>query len=52
MVSSVKVFFLFGFGFPSAGILQVLMKLMDQYCLKQYVAPRVMQQALNYINQG
>lgn len=36
----------------SAGILQVLMKLMDQYCLKQYVAPRVMQQALNYINQG
>ncbi|KAK7098741.1 importin-7-like [Littorina saxatilis] len=36
----------------SAGIMQALFKTMEQYCLKQYIAPRVMQQALNYINQG
>ena len=36
----------------AAGILQALFKTMDQYRQKQYVAPRVMQQALNYINQG
>ncbi|XP_076472209.1 importin-7-like [Babylonia areolata] len=36
----------------SAGILQALFKTMAQYREKQYVAPRVMQQALNYINQG
>ncbi|KAK7477196.1 hypothetical protein BaRGS_00031581 [Batillaria attramentaria] len=36
----------------SAGILQAIMKMMEQYRQKQYIAPRVMQQALNYINQG
>ena len=36
----------------AAGILQALFKTMDQFRLKQYIAPRVMQQALNYINQG
>ena len=36
----------------SAGILQALFKTMDQYRQKQYVSPRVLQQILNYINQG
>ncbi|KAK6191779.1 hypothetical protein SNE40_003377 [Patella caerulea] len=36
----------------SGGILQVLMKVLDQYQQKLYVAPRVIQQALNYINEG
>lgn len=31
---------------------QVLMKVLYQYKEKQYVAPRVLQQTLNYINQG
>ncbi|XP_071104621.1 importin-7-like [Haliotis cracherodii] len=36
----------------SAGILQVLLKMLDQYRQKIYVAPRVLQQTLNYINLG
>ncbi|XP_041366189.1 importin-7-like [Gigantopelta aegis] len=36
----------------SAGILQVLLKLLDEYRQHIYIAPRVLQQALNYINQG
>ena len=35
-----------------AGIMQVLFKLLDRYVKKTYIAPRVLQQALNYINQG
>lgn len=31
---------------------QVLLKVLYHYKEKQYVAPRVLQQALNYINQG
>ncbi|XP_069759234.1 importin-8 isoform X2 [Narcine bancroftii] len=34
------------------GIQQVLLKLVDQRRQKQYVAPRVLQQVLNYLNQG
>lgn len=33
-------------------IQQVLLKVLYQYKEKQYVAPRVLQQTLNYINQG
>lgn len=36
----------------SAGILEVLLKILDQYRNKIYVSPRVLQQTLNYINQG
>ncbi|XP_044732158.1 importin-7 isoform X2 [Chrysoperla carnea] len=36
----------------SVGILTVLLKILDQYRNKIYVAPRVLQQTLNYINQG
>lgn len=36
----------------SAGVIQVLFKVLDQYRQKAYVAPRVLQQALNYLNQG
>ncbi|KAL6429387.1 hypothetical protein ACFW04_008221 [Cataglyphis niger] len=36
----------------SAGILEVLLKILDQYRRKIYVSPRVMQQSINYINQG
>ncbi|ESO95346.1 hypothetical protein LOTGIDRAFT_214997 [Lottia gigantea] len=36
----------------SGGILQVFMKVLDQYQRKIYTAPRVIQQALNYINEG
>ncbi|BFZ04143.1 hypothetical protein BsWGS_07182 [Bradybaena similaris] len=36
----------------SAGVLNVLLKLLEGYRQKMYVAPRVLQQALNYINQG
>lgn len=36
----------------SAGILQVLLKLLDHYRQKHYVAPRVLQQTFNYLNQG
>lgn len=36
----------------SAGILEVLLKILDQYRNKVYVSPRVLQQTLNYINQG
>lgn len=36
----------------SAGILEVLLKILDQYRRKVYVSPRVLQQTLNYINQG
>lgn len=39
------------FVFP-AGVLNVLLKLLEGYRQKMYVAPRVLQQALNYINQG
>ncbi|KAM4881890.1 importin-8 isoform 2-T3 [Thomomys bottae] len=34
------------------GIQQVLLKILDQYRQKEYVAPRVLQQAFNYLNQG
>jgi len=36
----------------SAGILNVLLKILDQYRQKTYVSPRVLQQTLNYLNQG
>ncbi|XP_034259500.1 importin-8 isoform X1 [Pantherophis guttatus] len=36
----------------AAGIQQVLLKILDQYRQKDYVAPRVLQQTLNYLNQG
>ncbi|XP_067012437.2 importin-7 [Anabrus simplex] len=36
----------------SAGILEVLLRILDQYRRKIYVSPRVLQQTLNYINQG
>uniref|UniRef100_A0A8C2ZYC9 Importin 8 n=1 Tax=Cyclopterus lumpus TaxID=8103 RepID=A0A8C2ZYC9_CYCLU len=34
------------------GIQQVLLKVLDQHRQKQYVTPRVLQQCLNYLNQG
>ncbi|XP_043287357.1 importin-7 [Venturia canescens] len=36
----------------SGGILEVLLKILDQYRRKVYVSPRVVQQSINYINQG
>ncbi|XP_012218774.1 importin-7 [Linepithema humile] len=36
----------------SAGILEVLLKILDQYRRKIYVSPRVIQQSLNYMNQA
>ncbi|XP_046688941.1 LOW QUALITY PROTEIN: importin-7-like, partial [Homalodisca vitripennis] len=36
----------------SGGILEVLLKILDQYRRKTYVSPRVLQQTLNYINIG
>ncbi|XP_024936416.1 importin-7 isoform X2 [Cephus cinctus] len=36
----------------SGGILEVLLKILDQYRRKIYVSPRVVQQSINYINQG
>uniref|UniRef100_A0AAY4B7G4 Importin N-terminal domain-containing protein n=1 Tax=Denticeps clupeoides TaxID=299321 RepID=A0AAY4B7G4_9TELE len=36
----------------AVGIQQVLLKIVDQHRQKQYVAPRVLQQTLNYLNQG
>ena len=36
----------------AGGILQVLLKQLDQYRQKVYVSPRVLQQAINYLNQG
>uniref|UniRef100_A0A8C6VFD0 Importin 7 n=1 Tax=Naja naja TaxID=35670 RepID=A0A8C6VFD0_NAJNA len=36
----------------AVGIQQVLLKVLYQYKEKQYMAPRVLQQTLNYINQG
>lgn len=36
----------------SQGILTVLLKILDQYRNKIYVAPRVLHETLNYINQG
>lgn len=36
----------------SGGIIEVLLKTLDQYRRKIYVSPRVLQQSLNYINQG
>nr|XP_060632748.1 importin-8 isoform X2 [Anolis sagrei ordinatus] len=36
----------------AVGIQQVLLKILDQYRRKEYVAPRVLQQTLNYLNQG
>ncbi|XP_056653331.1 importin-8 isoform X1 [Monodelphis domestica] len=36
----------------AVGIQQVLLKIINQYRQKEYVAPRVLQQTLNYLNQG
>ncbi|XP_035736175.1 importin-7-like isoform X1 [Vespa mandarinia] len=36
----------------SGGILEVLLKILDQYRRKIFVSPRVIQQSINYINQG
>ncbi|KAJ6660017.1 hypothetical protein lerEdw1_018215 [Lerista edwardsae] len=36
----------------AVGIQQVLLKILEQYRQKEYVAPRVLQQTLNYLNQG
>lgn len=36
----------------SGGIIQVLFKVLDQYRQKIYIAPRVLQQSVNYLNQG
>uniref|UniRef100_A0A8C0JA83 Importin 8 n=1 Tax=Chelonoidis abingdonii TaxID=106734 RepID=A0A8C0JA83_CHEAB len=36
----------------AVGIQQVLLKILDQYRQKEYIAPRVLQQILNYLNQG
>ncbi|XP_028613425.1 importin-8 isoform X2 [Grammomys surdaster] len=36
----------------AVGIQQVLLKILDQYRQKEYIAPRVLQQAFNYLNQG
>ncbi|GAB1598816.1 importin-7-like isoform X2 [Argonauta hians] len=36
----------------TCGIIPVLLNLLDQYRKKMYVAPRVIQQTLNYLNQG
>lgn len=36
----------------SGGIIQVLFKILEQYRQKTFVAPRVLQQALNFLNQG
>ncbi|XP_054655846.1 importin-8 isoform X1 [Dunckerocampus dactyliophorus] len=36
----------------AVGIQQVLLKVVDQHRQRQYVAPRVLQQCLNYLNQG
>ncbi|XP_031754525.1 importin-8 isoform X1 [Xenopus tropicalis] len=36
----------------AVGVLQVLLKVLDQHRQKHYVAPRVLQQTLNYLNLG
>ncbi|XP_052031302.1 importin-8 isoform X2 [Apodemus sylvaticus] len=36
----------------AVGIQQVLLKILEQYRQKEYIAPRVLQQAFNYLNQG
>ncbi|KAG8438359.1 hypothetical protein GDO86_008876, partial [Hymenochirus boettgeri] len=36
----------------AVGVQQVLLKVLYQYKEKQYMAPRVLQQTLNYLNQG
>ncbi|XP_013398069.1 importin-7 [Lingula anatina] len=36
----------------SAGIIQVVLKVLDQYRQKQYVSPRVLLHCLNYLDQG
>lgn len=36
----------------SAGIIGVLLKVLDQYRQKVYVSPRVLQLTLNYLNEG
>uniref|UniRef100_A0A1A8C946 Importin 8 n=1 Tax=Nothobranchius kadleci TaxID=1051664 RepID=A0A1A8C946_NOTKA len=36
----------------AVGIQQVLLKVVDQHRQRQYVTPRVLQQCLNYLNQG
>lgn len=46
-----------GFGFivvPVCAVssAQVLLKVVDQHRQKQYVTPRVLQQCINYLNQG
>uniref|UniRef100_A0A8C0R3R9 Importin 8 n=1 Tax=Canis lupus dingo TaxID=286419 RepID=A0A8C0R3R9_CANLU len=38
--------------FERIGHSKVLLKILDQYRQKEYVAPRVLQQAFNYLNQG
>lgn len=38
--------------FSTGGIIQVLFKVLDQYRQKIYIAPRVLQQSVNYLNQG
>lgn len=40
------------FTFSTGGIIQVLFKVLDQYRQKIYIAPRVLQQSVNYLNQG
>lgn len=34
----------------SAGILEVQLKILDQYRNKMYISPRVLQQCLNYVD--
>lgn len=36
----------------SGGILEVLLKILDQYRRKTYISPRVIQLTLNYLNIG
>ncbi|XP_055963797.1 importin-8 [Sorex fumeus] len=36
----------------AVGIQQVLLKILEQYRRKEYVTPRVLQQTLNFLNQG
>ena len=47
-----KVKFLFNLVFDQVFFSKVLLKVLYQYKEKQYMAPRVLQQTLNYINQG
>ena len=38
--------------FLTVNTVNILFKVLDQYRQKQYVAPRVLQQSLNYLNTG